>query len=110
MSEVTEVIDQEVFWRKHSEAWKASGLTQQKYCEQEGISCPSFMYQHTKLTKKVKQNGMKFIEAKPESSTLNNQAPGLQLMLPNGVRVGITNEVTVGLLQAVLTIAGSLRC
>ena len=89
MSEVTVVTDQEVFWWKHSEAWKVSGLTQQKYCEQQGINCPSFMYQHTKLTKKAKQNGMRFIETKSESSSINNHAAGLQLMLPNGVRIGI---------------------
>jgi hypothetical protein len=104
MSEVTEVLDQVAFWRKHSDAWKASGRTQQMYCEQEGIICLSFMYQHTKLIKKAKQNGMQFVEAKAESSTINNQTPGLQLMLPNGVRIGITNEVNVGLLHTVLTL------
>ncbi len=32
------------FWKEHSEAWKASGLTQEAYCEQEGISYNSFVY------------------------------------------------------------------
>jgi transposase-like protein len=30
------------FWRRHSEAWKLSKLTQQAYCEQQGISLKNF--------------------------------------------------------------------
>ena len=30
------------FWRGHSEAWKLSKLTQQAYCEQQGISLKNF--------------------------------------------------------------------
>ena len=33
-------------WKDHSEAWNASGITQQAYCDQEGISYRSFVYQH----------------------------------------------------------------
>ena len=53
---------------------------------------------------------LSFVEAKSEPVTVSTQAAGLQLMLPNGIRIGITNEVNSELLKTVLTIAGDLPC
>jgi len=98
------------FWKDHSSAWKLSELTQQAYCEQTGISYRHFVYQHSRLLKQTKRQASKFIESKPESVSSNNQSAALQLLLPNGVRIGIGHEVNPSLLQTVLTIAGSLSC
>lgn len=98
------------FWREHSEGWKASGLTQVAYCEREGISHNSFVYQHNRLAVKSKIKPLSFIETKPELSMASNSTAGLQLMLPNGIRIGISGEVTASLLQTVLGIAGGLKC
>jgi hypothetical protein len=98
------------FWREHSEAWKSSGLTQVSYCAQHGISYQSFVYQHNRMAYKAQRSAMSFVEAKTEPVALNNQAAGLQLMLPNGIRIGITNEVNPALLKTVLTIAGEVAC
>lgn len=109
MNEERVFVDEgDIFWRKHSDGWKSSGLTQLKYCEQEAINYASFVYQHTKLNQKPKRSAMKFHEAKSESTPSSSQTAGLQLMLPNGVRVGITQEVNIGFLQSVLTLAGGL--
>lgn len=98
------------FWREHSEAWKVSGLTQAAYCAQQGISYQSFVYQHNRMSGKAQRSAMNFVEAKPQAVALNNQIAGLQLMLPNGIKIGITNEVNPVLLKTVLTLAGSLAC
>ena len=98
------------FWREHSDAWKASELTQVAYCAQQGISYQSFTYQHKRMAMKSQQSRIGFVEAKPETIALNNQTAGLQLMLPNGIRIGITNEVNPVLLKTVLTIAGGMSC
>lgn len=98
------------FWKGHSDAWKASGITQAAYCAQHGISYQGFVYQHNRMARKVKRTAVKFVEAKPEKATVNSQTAGLQLMLPNGIRVGIANDVNAELLKAVLAIAGSLPC
>jgi|SRR5580704_9746113 hypothetical protein len=97
-------------WKKHSEAWKASGITQQSYCEQEGISYRSFVYQHNRLVSQTKQSSLNFIEAKAESAVISNPAAGLQLMLPNGIRIGIGAEINPVLLQTVLNVAGAVQC
>lgn len=98
------------FWKEHSESWKASGLTQQAYCEQEGISYRSFVYQHNRIASKSKKTSLRFIEAKSESIAINNQATGLQLMLPNGICIGISTEINPALLQTVLSVAGAIQC
>ena len=97
-------------WKEHSEAWRASGITQQAYCEQEGISYRSFVYQHNRLMSQSKKAPLNFIEAKAESAVISSQAAGLQLMLPNGIRIGIGAEINPVLLQTVLSVAGAIQC
>ena len=99
------------YWKSHSEAWKASELTQQAYCDQEGISYQSFVYQHNRLSAaKPKKPPVSFIKASPELTTASNQATGLQLLLPNGIRISIGTEVNASLLQTVLNVAGATPC
>ena len=97
-------------WKERSAGWKASGLTQQAYCEQENISYRNFVYQHNRLTNKSKKAALNFVEAKPESAVINSQNAGLQLMLPNGIRIGISAELNPALLQTVLSVAGGIKC
>jgi hypothetical protein len=105
----SEKIKAQGLWKDHSEAWKASGITQQAYCEQEGISYRSFVYQHNRLMSQSKKTPLNFIEAKPESA-VSSHAAGLQLMLPNGIRIGIGAEINPVLLQTVLSVAGAVQC
>lgn len=97
-------------WKKHSEAWRASGLTQQAYCEQEGLSYKSFVYQHNRLMEQSKKVALNFIEAKAEAPIISKPVSGLHLMLPNGIRIGIDAEVNPVLLQTVLHVAGAVSC
>lgn len=97
-------------WKKHSEGWKASGITQQAYCEKEGLSYKSFVYQHNRLMGQSKKAPLNFIEAKPESAVKTSPASGLQLLLPNGIRIGVGTEVDPVLLQTVLHVAGAVQC
>lgn len=97
-------------WKDHSEAWMASGISQRAYCEQEGISYYSFVYQHTRLMNQSKKTPLSFIEAKPEPAVIGGQAAGLQLLLPNGIRIGIGSDINPVLLQTVLSVAGAIQC
>ena len=110
MSTESKSIESEEFWEQHSIAWKASGLSQKEYCKQASINFARFIYKHNLMLKKSKPAEIKFIQAKPALPNTNQVNAGLQLMLPNGIRVGISNEVNINLLQSVLTLAGSLKC
>ncbi len=96
-------------WKEHSEAWKASGLTQEAYCEQEGISYNSFVYQHNRLTSEPKKTPLHFIEAKLRPVPMSSQS-SLQLLLPNGIRIDIGTEFNSAVLQRVLSVAGAVPC
>lgn len=98
------------FWKEHSARWKASGLTQKAYCEQENISYKSFVYQHNRLMVKSKKAVLNFIKAKPELTDVTSQAPGLFLVFPNGIRLGINGGVNTALLQTILSVAGGMTC
>jgi hypothetical protein len=97
-------------WKRHSEAWKASGITQQAYCDREGLSYKNFIYQHHRIMGQSKKAPLHFIEAKPQISVINTPSSGLQLILPNGIRIGIGPEVTTLLLQTILNVAGAFEC
>ena len=112
MSEDNQTKQTKDFWVEHSQSWRSSGLTQLEYCEQVGINYRSFIYQHNCILSQERVTGAAFIEVKRRSPPVTNQLPtaGLQLMLPNGVRIGITNEVNSELLKTVLTLVGGLSC
>lgn len=98
------------FWKKHSESWKESGLTQQAYCSREEISYQSFVYQHNRANSKLKKAPINFIEAKIKSVAAPKVTSGLHMILPNGIRIGFDGEITAALLQTVLNSAGSIKC
>jgi len=110
MTEEAKDVNGYDFWKSHSESWKTSGVSQSKYCEQEGINYASFVYQHGKLNQRPKGNRLHFIEAKRDIPALNNQTAGLQLLLPNGIKIGVSNEVNIDLLKSILTLVGDLSC
>jgi hypothetical protein len=109
MSEA-KALNKKGFWREHSAAWKLSGLTQAAYCEQKGINYQSFVYQHNRLAGTSKKPSLNFIKTKPELTKTSGPGGGLFLVLPNGIRLGIGDEVKAALLQTVLSVACGITC
>ena len=110
MSSETTTEPAEDFWVNHSKTWRSSGLKQAEYCEQAGISYQRFIYQHHRILNKERRSDVNFIQVKSGPNSATAPSAGIQLMLPNGVRVGIANELSPELLKTVLTIAGGLAC
>lgn len=98
------------FWREHSAAWKASGMTKQAYCEQHGLSYRRFIYQHNRLVAKSQPAAITFTEAKQGMPKVGVQTTRLHLTLPNGIRIGVGTDVDATQFQMVLSIAGGIRC
>jgi len=97
-------------WREHQEQWMRSGLSQLKYCEQEGIKISSFCYwRYRILSEEAPKPPLRF------SSLESTQAlgkphitPSIQMALPNGIRIGIDNSVNTSLLNHVLSFVREL--
>ena len=97
-------------WQRHSEAWEVSGLTQHAYCAQEGLAHRRFVYHHNRRLRLSKQGDLNFIEV-PRAQVLKKSDDfSLQLILPNGIRVGVDGAVDLSLLQEVLKVAGAMPC
>ncbi|QDQ39437.1 hypothetical protein E3226_003010 [Legionella geestiana] len=103
-------VKQHGYWRSHSDAWKASGLTQKAYREEHGICYGSFVYQHNRMARKAERTSVRFIERKAMQPRPAVNAPRLHLILPNGIRIGIDGEMSEELLETILRAAGSLSC
>ena len=103
-------IQEQGLWESLSKGWVLSGQSQKAYCEQKGISYRSFVYHHSRLQRQSKKASLNFIELKPEPVVISNQGEGLQLILPNGIRIAIGASVNSVVLKTILSIAGAVQC
>jgi len=75
------------YWSKHITEWKASGLTQAAYCEQQNLNLNQLIYQKSKREGKhqpksnVLSSGFAAVTLSPARSE------GLMLTFPTGVQL-----------------------
>ena len=93
------------YYEEHIEAWRNSGLSQVKYCEQAHISYGSFKSWSGKL-KQCEAVKTEFVEAKPAEA--KDFGAVLQISLPNGVRIGVSSPKSNVLIEQVLKFVGQL--
>ncbi|EHL32772.1 IS66 family insertion sequence element accessory protein TnpA [Legionella drancourtii] len=95
-------------WQEHIRAWEKSGLSQKAYCNEQGIKLATFGLWRKRL-RTPEQERISFIKASPRAQ--EEGTPGnvvLQLVLPNGVRLGLNEDINEQLLHQVLHFAGAL--
>lgn len=100
------------FWESHIKNWEGSGLSQGAYCEAEGIKLVTFCYYRQRLLKSKGQAKapINFVTVAKKSASGSQALASLQLMLPNGIRIGVSNEVSESFLKMVLNVAGQAAC
>ena len=98
------------FWREHQEKWVRSGLSQSKYCEQEGVRISSFCYWRSRiLSEEAPKPTLRFSTLEsPQALGKPHVTPSIQMALPNGIRIGIDNSVSTSLLNHVLSFVREL--
>ena len=94
MNNVTEPKELATYWKRQVEAWKQSGLSQNKFCKSNGLSYHRFVYWRGKFEgvtrgRRTKESSGGFVAVKhPPGGDY-----GLTLSLPNGlVMRGICSE------------------
>ena len=100
------------FWESHIKKWADSSLSQGAYCEAEGIKLVTFCYYRQRFLKSKGQPKapISFVTATQKSASGSQALASLQLMLPNGIRIGVSNEVSESPLTMVLNVAGQAAC
>jgi len=99
-------------WRSIVSGFAASGLTVADYCQKNGISPTSFKRARVRLArqaqKETAQNsdaiaGNPFVEIRARAeSTLAAERSSLELILPGGTKVQVTEETPMHLLSKVI--------
>lgn len=80
---------QEIMY-SHVEDWKASGLTQSKYCESVGINLATFSYWVVKYKSETVQEGSSnFIAIGKRSKTEGKE---YEIVYPNGVKLRVETK------------------
>ena len=95
-------------WRDHQEKWAKSGLSQAKYCEEAGIRVSAFCYWRSRILSEesVASETLRFSSAESVQTVEKpHLTPSIQMALPNGLRIGIDNRVSISLLNHVLSFA-----
>ncbi len=109
MSKKKEIEETDQYWIDHWAAWKASGLSQKAYCNNAGIKLRGFVYSGEQIRAKQAISAVNFIEVKEQiEPPPAHLTPVLQIILPNGVRIGITAEANELLICQVMTVVGGL--
>jgi len=94
--------ERKAHWRPQVEAWQASGLSAKRFCEDNALPYWQFLYWAKKLQppKPPRSPANAFARVMPVASS--GIAQGLQITLPNGVRVSGIDGSNVALLATVL--------
>ena len=93
-------------WQEHMNAWEKSGLSQKAYCNEQGIKLATFGLWRKRLRAPERISFIKASSRVQEEGTPRNVV--LQLVLPNGVRLGLNEGIKETLLHQVLHFAGAL--
>jgi hypothetical protein len=102
----------EEYWAKHKSSWENSGLSQRRYCQEEGLCPRKFNYHLKKLSKEAAKSDFKFIEVPSsilEKKPVKAGRSNLKVELPNGITVVLELSADLTLAQ-VIEVAGAARC
>lgn len=97
------------YWRQRMDEYKTSGLSQQAYCKKEGLCFSTLSYWRWKLNKEKDIQSPGFLEAKLSKEASHHQTI-VQLILPNGTKVGIPTQAGKELIVHVISEVGGFAC
>jgi hypothetical protein len=96
------------YWKEKILLWESSGLSTVEYCKIKNIHHKNFLTHKRKyLALQNPKPLVHFIQANP-AALKTPTPPVLQLVLPNGIRLGLTPDLDLSWCQKVLAVAGGL--
>ena len=89
------------YWRERISAQERSGLSVQKFCEEQELTEQAFYSWRKRL---ANQQPMRFALVEAEPGQQANAETGLELLLPRGERLRISAGADAALLRTVLEV------
>jgi hypothetical protein len=97
------------YWQEQVSLWKASGLSAAAFCKQNNLAYKTFFVHKRKSDMaQGKKFPMQFVQALPITPPVKNAPAMLQLVLPNGIRMGLTPDLDLSWIQKVLSVVGDI--
>lgn len=109
------------YWAKLNSMWEASGISQEKFCGEQGVVYKQFVYWRAQVLKRDKQasNQPKLLCVAPlpqqvAQQSMTAQSPevsdALEVLLPSGVVLHIKSTTDIGKASALLKQLGGGLC
>jgi hypothetical protein len=102
-------------WAEQNRLWETSGLSQQKYCEQQGLSYRQFIYWRGLLKERTSNNlNPKLLKITTTPTSLKQQIiaesnSNLEVILPSGIKLYIKSESDISKAYALIERLGGAR-
>ena len=103
------------YWSEQNNEWELSGLGQQKFCEQRGLSYRKFVYWRGLIRGgKSSDSKPKLLKISTRTDGLKQQAIsepdlGLEVTLPTGIKLCIKTDVDIRKASALIQLLGGAR-
>lgn len=103
------------YWSEQNRLWASSGLSQQKFCEQQGLLYKRFVYWRGRLkgvnTKKSEPKLLRVSTTPPRhpSPTVTEPLSYLEVILPTGIKLHIKSEADITKASALIQLLGVAR-
>ena len=117
LSNTTQQLSPERNWTYHISQWESSGLSQKKYCLQNGLNFHTFQYWRTRFNKTKRSLNpappLKIVEIKKENllqknpSHMNDEPMPIKLLIDN-VQVLLKNNFNANALKRVIRVIKSV--
>ena len=86
------------YWQRHLEAWRQSDLTQDGYCEAQGLSSKTFYRWRRKEKEAAAAKAtLTLVPISVSSTTAGTQGNIIRLTSPGGWRIEVTGASVAGL-------------
>lgn len=103
------------YWLGQNSLWESSGLSQEKFCEQQDLIYKQFVYWRGRLNKnkgiKAEPKLMKVstIPACLPSVAVAEPSSYLEVILPTGIKLHIKTEADISKASALIQLLGGVR-
>lgn len=108
-------IAKRAYWSEQNKHWESSGLSQKKFCEQQGLNYRQFVHWRRLINKSmVRKPEPKLLKVTTTSTSTVNPAPRasestLEVVLPTGIKLFIKTESDLRKASALIHLLGAAR-
>lgn len=97
------------YWEEQNTLWKKSGLNQQAFCEENGLSYNQFIYYRSELKRKERPSPSGSLACVSISTDLplpKKEDKGLEVILTTGIKLMIKTKADIKRAQAFIQSMG----